>query len=80
MFTTDCGLHSPEISYMVSGKNGVMTENNVDGYVRAVVNSISDPILIRELQAGARSSALRYTIENMAARFSNGVAKCLNAT
>lgn len=77
MFTTDCGLHSPEISYLIPGQNGVMTSDNVDAYAKAVATTLSDPAAIAKLQAGARSSASRYTVENMAGRIRNGILACL---
>ena len=80
MFTTDCGLHSPEISYMVNGKNGVMTDDDVDLYVDAIVNTLNNPVLLGKLKSGARSSASRYTIENMAQRLHEGIMSCLEHT
>jgi len=77
MFTTDCGLHSPEISYMVSGQNGVMTENTIEAYADAVSRTLSDPALLARLQQGALTSASRYTIENMAMRLRNGILACI---
>lgn len=77
MFTTDCEVHSPEISYLLSGENGVMTANNVDTYADAVSAALSDPIALARLQTGALSSASRYTIDNMASRICNGILGCL---
>jgi glycosyltransferase involved in cell wall biosynthesis len=78
MFTTDCGLHGPEISYLKSGQNGVMTGDDLDIYVDAVVTTLSDPAKIKKLRAGTRYSASRYTIENMAERLCNGILACLS--
>lgn len=77
MFTTDCGLHSPEISYLSSGVNGVMTSNNLDDYVSAVVEALSVPEAIARLSGGALASAPRYTVENMADRIRGGIKSCL---
>lgn len=78
MFTTDCGLHSPEISYLVSGENGVMTANDIDAYTNAIIAALSDPVVIEKLQEGARSTALRYTVENMAERLTSGIRASLS--
>jgi glycosyltransferase involved in cell wall biosynthesis len=77
MFTTDCGLHSPEISYLESGKNGVMTANDVHAYADAISTVLSDPGALKLLRAGALAVAPRYTIENMAERLCDGIVRCL---
>jgi glycosyltransferase involved in cell wall biosynthesis len=78
MFTTDCGLHSPEISYMKPGKNGVITRNDVNDYANTVVSVLQQPEAIARLSNGALSSAPRYTVENMAERILNGICSCLS--
>jgi glycosyltransferase involved in cell wall biosynthesis len=77
MFTTDCGIHSPEISYLESGVNGISTDDDVDLYAGQVVDILSDPQRLAVLKRGARASAQRYTIENMADRICKGVLDCL---
>lgn len=78
MFTTDCGLHSPEISYLESGKNGVMTANDVHAYADAISTVLSDPAALERLRNGALAVAPRYTIENMAERICEGIVRCLD--
>ena len=77
MFTTDCGVHSPEISYLKSGVNGVMTTNDFDAYVAAVSAALSRPEVLAKLRMGALASAPQYNIENMAERFCGGILACL---
>jgi glycosyltransferase involved in cell wall biosynthesis len=77
MFTTDCGLHSPEIEYLSSGTNGVMTANNLAAYTNAVVEVLANPAVFAKLRKGALSSASRYTVENMAERICNGIMSCM---
>lgn len=77
MFTTDCGLHSPEISYMVSGQNGVMTDDDVIAYSGAVIATLNDPAALEKLKQGALATAPRYTVENMANRLCNGIMACI---
>ncbi len=78
MFTTDCGLHSPEISYLVSGHNGVMTANNMDAYTDAVCDALQHPETLLALSKGALSSAPRYTIANMVNLAKTGIQECLS--
>jgi glycosyltransferase involved in cell wall biosynthesis len=78
MFTTDCGLHSPEISYLVSGYNGVMTANDMDAYTDAVCHTLQHPETLLALSKGALSSAPRYTIANMVNLAKTGIQKCLS--
>lgn len=78
MFTTDCGLHSPEISYLSSGTNGVMTSNDVNTYADAVIDVLQEPEAIARLSKGALSSAPRYTVDNMANRIRMGICACLS--
>jgi L-malate glycosyltransferase len=79
LFTTNCGLHSPEIAYLQSGHNGMMTEDDVDAYANTVADFIQDRERLDVLKAGCRGSASRYTIENMSRRFALGVATALAA-
>lgn len=76
MLTTDCGLHSPEIAYLQHGVNGVMSENSADAYSSAVAATISDATTLDRLRAGCELSAGKYTIQNMAANFADGVEAC----
>jgi glycosyltransferase involved in cell wall biosynthesis len=78
MFTTDCDLHSPEISYLESGHNGVMTDDDLHAYSSAVSNILLDRKALAELKRGALGSAPFYTIENMAERICNGILQCLD--
>lgn len=78
MLTTDCGIHSPEIVYLKSGVNGVMTANTLPDYVQGVVSLLDDSRLRDTLRAGCKASAAEYTVENMARNFADGVERCLN--
>lgn len=79
MLTTDCGIHSPEIAYLQSGVNGVMTANALPDYVQAVVALLGNPDERARLAAGCRASAAEYTVENMARNFAEGVERCLSS-
>lgn len=77
MVTTDCGLHSPEIVYLQSGTNGLMTKNTQEDYVRESVALLHDPARLLTMKQACRSSATVYTVENMARNFADGVEQCL---
>lgn len=79
MFTTDCGIHSPEIAYLENGHNGVMTANTLESYAEAVVQGLGHPPTLELLQAGCGESAARYTVERMAGNFVDGMVRCLGA-
>lgn len=79
MVTTDCGLHSPEIVYLSHGENGLMTGNQPEHFSSVVSGLLLDDALSQRLQLGCVASAKRYSIENMAQRFSDGIMRALNA-
>jgi glycosyltransferase involved in cell wall biosynthesis len=79
MVTTDCGLHSPEITYLESGVNGLMTPDDVTAYADAIVRLLSDGALAERMRTGCARSAPKYTVENMAERFLGGIEACLAA-
>lgn len=74
MVTTDCGLHSPEISYLQHGVNGLMTEPNAASFAKAVEAVIGDEALANKLSKGASQSADDYNMQAMVDRFCAGVA------
>jgi len=77
MFTTDCGVHSPEISYLSNWKNGVMTPVDRKIYAETVSEVLQHPEMIEILRQGALTSASKYTLENMAGRIRQGIRACL---
>jgi L-malate glycosyltransferase len=77
LFTTDCGLHGPEIEYLINFENGVITDNSVSAYADAVAQGLTDQALWARLQAGCGRAAERYTMENMVELFVCGVMLCL---
>jgi len=71
--TTNCPGHGPEIAYLRSGENGLMTEDSMEAYVRAVVALLQYEEERRRLGVNAQHVASHFTIENMAQRFRNGI-------
>ncbi|TCP06337.1 glycosyltransferase family 4 protein [Caldimonas thermodepolymerans] len=79
MLTTDCRLHSPEIAYLRHGHNGLMTPDTLHDYVDAAVMLLTRPEVAQRLRQGCADAAGRYTVENMARRFTEGIGRCLDA-
>ena len=73
LVTTDCGVHSPEISYLRHGTNGLMTPPDSKNFARAVIDILSNDALAAILRAGAAQSAEDYNMSAMVGRFCDGV-------
>lgn len=76
MITSDCGMHSPEVSYL-KDENGIMTENSVDDYAKACIALFKEPDRLLRLQLGAVAAASVYSIDTMAERFVRGISTAL---
>jgi L-malate glycosyltransferase len=70
-------LHSPEIAYLEDGRNGLMTEDDLDSFVGASARALTDASLRLALLAGCRESSQRYTLGRMAENFAEGIEKAL---
>jgi len=79
MITTDCGLHSPEIAYLASGRNGVMTADSLDAFVQASAALLQDRSAREAMCAACLADGARYTIEQMSRHFTQGVVAALAA-
>jgi glycosyltransferase involved in cell wall biosynthesis len=77
LFTTDIPVHSPEISYLQHGVNGVMTSFAVNSYADAVVEFFESDDLQNQLRDGCRRSASIYTFEHFVDQFAAGIVRCL---
>lgn len=71
------GKHSPEFSYLADDVNAIVTKNTPEAYSQALQDLMRDPGRLERLRAGCRVSASRYTIENMAERFHEGIRRAL---
>jgi glycosyltransferase involved in cell wall biosynthesis len=79
LFTTDFRSHSPEISYLAPGMNGVLTPFAVDHYADAVAEFFESDELQKRLREGCQRSAKIYTFEHFVERFASGIVRCLYA-
>lgn len=73
LITTDHTSHGPEMIYLENGINGIMTSNDLDVYVYAIVNLARNKMILSRLVQGCLEVRDKYSIENMAARFSEGI-------
>lgn len=78
MITTDCKIHSPEIAYLESGRNGIMTPDNVELYVDSVVSLLKDDQLRNKIASACIEDSHRYSLENMVNNFCDGILTALN--
>jgi len=74
-----CLDHGPEVEYLVNGYNGVIVSSaeSVEAYTAAVLHVVRDRSKLRRLADGCRSSAQKYTVEEMVERFAPGVCSAL---
>jgi glycosyltransferase involved in cell wall biosynthesis len=77
LLTTDGRKHGPEIEYLESGVNGLMTPADVKEFAMATSDVLSRREYLSHLRRGAWLSGDKYSIETMAHNFSVGIATCL---
>lgn len=74
-------LHSPEIEYLKHGLNGWIAAKGAgpEEYAIDVIRLLQDKASRDKLSSGASSSADRHTLEDAAARFTDGLRAALRA-
>ena len=78
LVTQHSALHGPEYDYLVNGVNGVAVyDDSAESYATAVANVFTQPGLLESMQAQCAADAQRYTVENMAQNFADGIVACL---
>lgn len=78
MITTSTALHSPEIAYLENGVNGIVVQGDEPtAYGRSVANLLIDEESRLALSRQCKADASKYTVENMAQNFANGILDCL---
>ena len=76
--TTNWPLHAPEYEYLSNGRNAVICENTIEGFVAGTIDLINDGFKLKELRANCLEDSEKYTIEAMALNFHYGVIKALD--
>lgn len=80
MITTTYPYHSPEIEYLETGKNGLITSNTLEDFVDGVVTTLNNRELLTTLIKGCEAATSIYTVDKMVDNFYDGIIKCLNKT
>ena len=73
LVTTDCELHSPEISYLQNGHNGLIVDNTLEAYSSAVTELLLDGEKLNRLVVGCERDYAIYTLEGMVDKFAGGL-------
>lgn len=79
LLTTDCGIHSPEISYLKSGYNGLMVTDDLQVYTKMAIRVLTDRSFRDTLANNCIRDLARYSLDNMVNNFSIGILKALSA-
>lgn len=74
--TTRYEFHSPEIEYLEDGKNGLIVDNTITHYSKAVAQLLLSA-QYKQMLEYCRYSAEKYTIENMVENFKMGILKAM---
>jgi L-malate glycosyltransferase len=77
LITTDHPFHGPEIDYLENGVNGIMTKNNLNDFSNSIIDILNSQKYLHLIEGG-KLAAEKYTVENMAENFNNGILACLN--
>ena len=78
MITTDCGLHSPEISYLDSGRNGLMVEDNLEAFASGAVDILKNSAVQTSMANACKEDSTIYSIDSMVNNFCDGILKACN--
>ncbi len=77
LVTTDCGIHSPEIEYLQSGINGIMTSNCLEEYVCAVEQLLKNDLQREEMGRSGQAALTHLSLGAMVERFAGGILSAL---
>lgn len=78
LITTFQDFHGPEIYYLENEKNGLITEENLEVYSKAIIDLLVSKNYKKMIDY-CRLCAGKYTIEKMVSNFKVGVLECLNS-
>lgn len=77
LLTTNCNIHGPEISYLESGRNGFVVNNNLPEYTEMAVKMLCDDSLYQQFKKNCVLDSSKYDLEKMVHNFSIGIMKAL---
>jgi L-malate glycosyltransferase len=76
MVSTECTQHGPEIAYLESGINGLLTENDTVAYASAAIKILTDDQFSAELSKRAIEASHLYSLDFMVQNFLSGLEAC----
>ena len=76
---TGARVTNPEIEYMVNGVTGIATGDSVSAYAEAILRLFADTDRLGAMSEAARDASTHYSIERMAANFSEGIRRCVSS-
>lgn len=78
--TTSEALHSPEIAYLENGKNGLIVScaNDPECYAISLAGLLLDSVRLAAMQSACSDAAMKFTVANMAQRFTDGIEQALS--
>jgi hypothetical protein len=68
------------MEYLEEGINGLLSEPDVRTFAAMATSLLCDREKLDRLRIGARIAGAKYTIENMAGNFCNGIQDCLRGS
>ena len=77
VFATDVPGSGPELEYLESGVNGVVTAHHPAAYAAAVCRVLDDPAGLARMRDAARATAARLSLAHMVEAFATGITQCL---
>ena len=81
LVSTENALHSPEISYLDNGHNGILVkEDTATDYADAVSRLLADQNYYQKIATQAIEDGKKYTLNNMVDHFYEGIVKCLSSS
>ncbi|TNB70500.1 glycosyltransferase family 4 protein [Arthrobacter sp. BB-1] len=76
--TTDWPWHGPEFEYLEHGKTCIVAPEGRQSYADALIRLLTDKQELHRMQEACRSARARFTIEEMATRFFEGIQQALH--
>lgn len=71
--TTSLDSHNPEVVYLEHGRNSIFSPDDLEKYICAVTETISDRDKVQCLQRNCLADAPKYSLDAMVENFSSGV-------
>lgn len=77
ILTTTWPFHGPEFEYLEDGKTCIVSGDSVSMYAKELVQLLNDREKLRAMQQACRGNTRKFTTDEMAARFLEGIQQAL---